>query len=72
MGDMGDDIVKSLAAGCLIGMVFICAVLGGEYYLVKVFILTKFTLDSLILFVACSVFFVASMWRFYKWAVNYV
>lgn len=72
MGDMGDDIAKSLGVGCLIAMLFISAILGGEYYLVKVFILTKCTLDGLILFVAISTFFIGSMWRFYKWAVDYV
>lgn len=72
MGDMGDDIAKSLATGCFIGLFFISAILGGEYYLVKVFILTKLTFDGLVLFVFCSIFFIASMWRFYKWAVDYV
>jgi len=69
---MGDDIWKSLGAGCLIALVFISAILGGEYYLIKVFLLTKFTLDGHILFVFISTFFIASMWRFYKWATNYI
>ena len=72
MGDMGDDIGKSLAMGCLVCIVMMCATAGGEYYLFRAFFRPPVTFDSVLLFILISAFFIGAMWRFYKWAVNYV
>lgn len=70
MGDMGDDILKSMGAGCLICWAFIWVVLVGEYCLFTVFFSAAVTFDSVLLFILISVFFMAAMWRFYKWVID--
>jgi hypothetical protein len=71
MGDMGDDIAKSLLLGFLAGMVMACIAAGGEVYLFKTFIWHHPTFDGWLLFVLCSAFFLGAMWRFWVWITNY-
>jgi hypothetical protein len=74
MGDMGEDMVKSMGAGCFVCCVFIGIIIGFEYFCVNAFFRLNnhwiFTFDSIIVFICLSVFFIASMWRFYKWAIE--
>ena len=73
MGDMGDDIVKSMAAGCLICLVFICIIIGFEYYLFGAFFgHHKATFDAVLVFSLVSVFFILAMWRLYIYAVKLI
>lgn len=71
MGDMGDDIGKSLAGGCVVFLLFLALWVGIEWYLARSFLCRPLiTFDGILMFCILTVFFTASMYRLYKWAID--
>lgn len=71
MGDMGDDIGKSLAGGCVVFLLFLAVEVGIEWYLARAFLCRPpITFDGILMFCILTVFFTASIWRLYMWAID--